>query len=277
MDKNTAAWYQSLERQLTANAKAGKLCLRQVFLIQQSSGRVGRGDCGRCRLILSPRSVVTLPCEHRLCQDCLSRSRSDVLSPNPQPRDALSTERAACVHEARRKIFICRECFDLSVVVERRQWFNPEVTEYPIDVGPAKCRTVFSPVPLLALKLQPFRRVVTYYENERYLLGFGFSKANLTPADVRGPFSDERTDPVEPESLNELPNSRWHFVDEWTVDHALGGPSGWRYALNWPGGVVPGVSWHHEKQWSSCVRQRRWRRTAVNFSDTMLSIFARLD
>mmetsp|Transcript_33372 Transcript_33372/g.103054 ORF Transcript_33372/g.103054 Transcript_33372/m.103054 type:complete len:281 (+) Transcript_33372:820-1662(+) len=269
-------WRKSLEQQLRQNNASANQGLRQVFLLQQARGRIHSGECGRCHLVLSPRQISVLPCGHRRCQECLSRSLGDFLEPSPQPRDAASAARAESVRRARRCLHICEECLDLAVVVRQRCWFEPDVTECPVMVRPAVRGFVLAGNPIASNKLRAHVRVHQYFENERYSVLSGFAHNNLTVADVRGRFSDDKTDPVEPSTLDELPNSRWHFVDAWSVDPAFG-DDGWRYALNWPGGLIPGAVWYTHMQWNSLVRQRRWRRTAVNFNDQLLSLFDRFN
>jgi hypothetical protein len=275
--KGGRTWRDVWALQLHEASAASKRGLRQVFLAQQAAGKIGSGICGRCHLGLSPRLITVLPCGHRRCQPCLERSVGDVLFPRPQPRDELSAARAARVGQARRAMHTCEECLDLAIVLRQPAWFNPEVTECPITLGRPLTATVVTPAVLASKRLQQFIRVVRYYENERYVVMRGFSSSHLLMADVRGHYSDENTDPVEPATLNELPNSRWHFIDDWFVDKTIGDKDGWRYALNWPGGIVPGTQWHDSAQWNSIVRQRRWRRTCVNFGDALLALFDRLD
>ncbi|XP_026483040.1 tectonin beta-propeller repeat-containing protein-like [Ctenocephalides felis] len=102
----------------------------------------------------------------------------------------------------------------------------------------------------------PIRVKEETYENERWLPLEGFS-SRLLPTD-RYHFSS--VDGLVDRSIDQirLPSMAWQWEGDWYIDTTLDGQplehDGWTYAVDFPAQFGP------RKQWSSCVRRRKWCR-----------------
>ncbi|XP_014281223.1 tectonin beta-propeller repeat-containing protein [Halyomorpha halys] len=95
------------------------------------------------------------------------------------------------------------------------------------------------------------------YENQRWYPLDGFSK-RLLPTD-RYQFSN--LDGSVDRTLEKIrvPSMAWQWESEWHIETTLDGEpldhDGWTYAVDFP------ATFYSTKQWSSCVRRRKWVRT----------------
>ncbi|XP_017786159.1 PREDICTED: tectonin beta-propeller repeat-containing protein [Nicrophorus vespilloides] len=97
------------------------------------------------------------------------------------------------------------------------------------------------------------------YENQRWNPVTGYTSAGL-PTD-RYMWSDATGKQKRTRDQVKLLSMRWQWVSDWLVDfHVPGGVDrdGWQYAVDFPS------TYHANKQFTDCVRRRRWyRRCAV--------------
>uniref|UniRef100_A0A0A9YYT5 Tectonin beta-propeller repeat-containing protein n=1 Tax=Lygus hesperus TaxID=30085 RepID=A0A0A9YYT5_LYGHE len=102
----------------------------------------------------------------------------------------------------------------------------------------------------------PIRIKEESYENQRWLPMEGFS-ARLLPTD-RWQFSSE--DGLTDRHLEKIrvPSMAWQWEGEWKIETVMNGEpldhDGWTYAVDFPS------TYYTTKQWSSCVRRRKWVR-----------------
>ncbi|RZF34504.1 hypothetical protein LSTR_LSTR011746 [Laodelphax striatellus] len=102
----------------------------------------------------------------------------------------------------------------------------------------------------------PIRIKEESYENQRWLPLDGFSK-RLLPTD-RFNFSSEDGLTERCMERIRLPSMAWQWEGNWHIETSLEGQQldddGWTYAVDFP------ATYHPQKQWSSCVRRRKWVR-----------------
>ncbi|XP_075220650.1 tectonin beta-propeller repeat-containing peroxin 23 isoform X2 [Lycorma delicatula] len=102
----------------------------------------------------------------------------------------------------------------------------------------------------------PIRIKEESFENQRWLPLEGFSK-RLLPTD-RYNFSSEDGITERRKDKIHLPSMAWQWEGDWHIETCLDGQplddDGWTYAVDFP------ASYHPQKQWSSCVRRRKWVR-----------------
>ncbi|KAL1140546.1 hypothetical protein AAG570_000476 [Ranatra chinensis] len=102
----------------------------------------------------------------------------------------------------------------------------------------------------------PIRVKEETYENQRWFPLDGFSK-RLLPTD-RHQFSTEDGLTKRNKGDIRVPSMAWQWESDWHIETTLGGQQldhdGWTYAMDFPG------TYYSSKQWSSCVRRRKWVR-----------------
>jgi hypothetical protein len=110
--------------------------------------------------------------------------------------------------------------------------------------------------------------VVSSYENQRFLLGQGWSADHLLPTD-RSEWSDKTGKITLPRESHMLPSDDWVWDGPWQLDLTLRqsgevDENGWQYALDFP--------WEFagRRTWVTSVRRRRWIRVR-KLADTVES------
>ncbi|XP_054281317.1 tectonin beta-propeller repeat-containing protein-like [Macrosteles quadrilineatus] len=102
----------------------------------------------------------------------------------------------------------------------------------------------------------PIRIKEESYENQRWSPIQGFGK-HMLPTDryrwsTKDGLTERRLDKIR------LPSMAWQWEGDWHIETTLDGQQldddGWTYAVDFP------ATYHSTKQWSSCVRRRKWVR-----------------
>ncbi|XP_046681571.1 tectonin beta-propeller repeat-containing protein-like [Homalodisca vitripennis] len=102
----------------------------------------------------------------------------------------------------------------------------------------------------------PIRIKEETYENQRWSPIHGFGK-HMLPTDrfrwsTKDGLTERRLDQIR------LPSMAWQWEGDWHIETTLDGQQldddGWTYAVDFP------ATYHSQKQWSSCVRRRKWVR-----------------
>ena len=120
----------------------------------------------------------------------------------------------------------------------------------------SSCNLIFNDEEQLTKNLDNSRVVVHTYENQRFVLGRGWSSKNLLPTD-RMAWTDKKGTLSIKKELVTLPSNEWEWETSWYIDYQLGNIDqyGWEYATDFPATfTIRGDAWYFS------VRRRRWIR-----------------
>eukprot|EP00757_Euglenozoa_sp_SAG-D1_P019890 gene19890-120_t len=231
---------------------------------EHTRGGVQRAQCVCCKQKVVKKQLVPLSCgqegeQHKHCQDCLTS-----LTEKHQEYIMEAIMEATNIVDQLghlQGLITCTVCHKPAILVKKASKSKQR----------GSTTKAFSEVEQLSRYVRDNSQVVTIFENQRRAL-FGDFSEKLLPTDTRGKFSTETGEPQGRETLLDVTGNSFWIINPKVHHYADCDSKGWRYCFNWPssGVFACNLSWSKTNSNMTFVRQRKWVRTKVNFTEKLL-------